>query len=75
MGSTEVVGLPLPQNERPTTRHVQGLSQMLKQISSGLDMETMGVTNIDIVEKTSFKIYNESNNNGGQILYMIILRC
>ncbi len=66
-----VVGLPLPHNERPTTLAcTQVIANAYKHISRGLDMETIGVTNIEIVEKLRLKYVMSPTTMEGQILYI-----
>jgi S-adenosylmethionine hydrolase len=66
-----VVGLPLPQNERPTTLTcTQVIANAYKHIAEGLDMETIGVTNIEIVEKLRLKYVMSPTTMEGQILYI-----
>ncbi len=66
-----VVGLPLPQNERPTTLTcTQVIVNAYKHISKGLDMETIGITNIAIIEKLRLKYVMSPTTMEGQILYI-----
>ena len=66
-----VVGLPLPQNERPTTLVcTQVIANAYKRLLEGKTMDTIGTANVDIVEKLRLKYVTSPTTMEGQILYI-----
>lgn len=67
----KVVGLPLPENERPTTLAcTQVIANAYRHIWEGMTLDLIGVSNIDIVEKLRLKYVTSPTTMEGQILYI-----
>ncbi len=66
-----VVGLPLPENSRPTTLTcTQVIANAIWQIMAGKSFEDIGETNVNVVEKLRLKYVTSPTTMEGQILYI-----
>jgi S-adenosylmethionine hydrolase len=66
-----VVGIPLPEDERPTTLTCTGvIANAFGLITAGKDIDTIGEPNIEIVEKLRLKYVTSPTSMEGQILYI-----
>jgi S-adenosylmethionine hydrolase len=66
-----VVGLPLPENVRPTTLVcTQVVTNALWQILAGKNLDFVGEQNVQIVEKLRLKYVTSPTTLEGQILYI-----
>jgi len=66
-----VVGLALPEGERPTTLTcTKVIANAYSQVLAGIDLEEIGETNIGIVEKLRLKYVTSPTTMEGQILYI-----
>lgn len=67
----KVIGLPLPENVRPTTLTcTQVIANAIWQIMEGTPMEETGNLQVEIVEKIRLKYVTSPTTMEGQILYI-----
>jgi len=66
-----VVGLPLPDNTRPTTLTcTQVIANAIWQVMAGKSIDYIGEQNVQIIEKLRLKYVNSPTTMEGQILYI-----